>query len=310
MNNIDFVAYVDTDSLYIRLGLFIEHNVGKENWEKLTEDDKISIIKEINDIIEHHVNDKIYRDVQRKQYNSAETEFRIKFKQEIIAKSILFVKKKKYSAWIVDTNGIPTDKIKTTGLEIVRSETPETVRPMLKDIMSMILKGSDDKELSAKISECKKELLSMPPEAISTNTGIHDTKKYIGLNNKCIKGTPMHVKGVANYRALLKLLKLENKYEDIVEGAKAKIIYLKKNQFGFDSMAFTRWPEEFDKVLQIDATRQVEKTFLNKCEMLLTVLGKTNLLSVKAKESLGLFFNATKKVDDLFDEEDEDESSF
>lgn len=290
MNNVDYICYIDTDSLYINLGKFIENNIGTECWQSLCDEKKITVIKKLNTIVENHVNDRIYRDVQRKQYNSVETEFRIMFKQEIIAKSVLFVKKKKYSSWIVNEEGIDVDRIKTTGLEIVRSDTPEVVRPMLKDFMSMILKNAPDSEMAKMISKCRKELQNMPPEAISSNVGIHDTKKYIGSDNSCAKGTPMHVKGVANYRKLLKLLKLENKYEDIVEGSKAKVLYVKKNQFGFDSLAFLRWPTEFDKVLQVDYTRQIQKTFLNKCEMLLEVLDKVDLLSSKQKESLGLFF--------------------
>lgn len=283
-------AECDTDSLFLNLGQFMENNIGKEVWESLSNDDKISIILKIAKVVENHINDKMYKDVQRRQYNSTETNFRIKFKQEIVAKSILFVKKKKYSAWHVNEEGVVVDKIKTTGLEIVRSDTPEIVRPMLKDIMNMILKGVGDKDLSSAIDKYKKELQGQPPEAISSNVGIHDTKKYIGSDNSCAKGTPMHVKGVANYRKLLKLLKLENKYEDIVEGSKAKVLYVKKNQFGFDSLAFLRWPTEFDKVLQVDYTRQIQKTFLNKCEMLLEVLDKVDLLSSKQKESLGVFF--------------------
>ena len=86
------------------------------------------------------------------------------------------------------------------------------------------------------------------------------------------------------------MLKLDGKYEDIVDGTKTKVIYVKNNKFGFESMAFLRWPTEFDKILQVDHQKQIEKTFLNKCEMLLEVLGKTELLHTKQKESLGLFF--------------------
>jgi len=286
--DVDLILYMDTDSLFINVGrLFDLYGV---EWKNKTDEYIMNHIHNISVVTEDYVNDKAYREMQRTVYNSTETDFRIKFKREIIAKSILFVKKKKYSAWIVDEERNPVDKIKTTGLEIVRSDTPEVVRPVLKDIMSMILKGSSDNELSTMISKCKKELQGMPPEAISTNIGIHDTKKYIGPDGKSVKGTPMQIKGVANYRALLKILGLEGKYEDIMEDAKVKVLYVKKNKFGFDAMAFNRWPKEFDSVLQVDYTRQIEKTFLNKCEMLLKVLGKTDLLYVKAKESLKLFF--------------------
>ncbi len=286
--NVDYILYMDTDSLFINLGgFFTQYGV---KWEDKDDNYIMKHILGLSSVIEEYVNDKAYREMQRTVYNSTETDFRIKFKQEIIAKSILFVKKKKYSAWHINEEGATVDRIKTTGLEIVRSDTPEVVRPVLKDIMSMILKNASDSELSSVISKWKKDLQDMSPEALSTNVGIHNIKKYIGVDGKCVKGTPMHVKSVVNYRSLLKMLKLENKYEDIVDGSKVKVIYLKKNKFGFDSMAFTRWPNEFNKVLQIDTTRQIEKTFLNKCEMLLEVLGKTELLNIKAKESLGLFF--------------------
>lgn len=281
----------DTDSVFINVGKFIETNIGFDSWNKISDEDKIKYINKISPIIEEYVNNKVYREVQRKHYNSTETEFRIKFKQEIIAKSILFVKKKKYSSWNVSEEGVPTDKIKTTGLEIVRSDTPEHVRPMLKDIMTMILKGSTDKEISDKIHKCKKELQNIKPEAIATNIGIHDTKKYISADGTFLKGTPMHVKGVGNYRKLLKILSLDKTYEDIMEGAKAKVVYVKKNAFGFESITFNRWPKEFDSVLQIDYPKQIDKTFLNKCDMLLEVLGKKHLItSNDAQRSLNTFF--------------------
>lgn len=280
----------DTDSLFINLGLFLETHIGKEKWNSFDDNKKIKIIEEMNVILQNTVNSRIYKELQRKQYNSKEEDFRIIFKQETIANSILFIKKKKYSAWYINEDGVPVDKIKTTGLEIVRSDTPEIVRPVLKEVMSMILKGASDKEISSLIEKWRKDLMSVPPEALSTNVGIHDIKKYIGADGKSVKGTPMHVKGVVNYRTLLKTLKLENKYEDISDETKVKVIYLKKNKFGFESMAFIRWPVEFDKVVQIDTTKQIEKTFLNKCEMLLEVLGKTELLNTRAKENLGLFF--------------------
>lgn len=286
--DIDLILYMDTDSLFINMSEFF-NQYGVE-WKDKTDEYLMRHILNMSSIIEEFVNNKAYREMQRIVYNSNETDFRIKFKQEIIAKSILFVKKKKYSAWHVNEEGVTVDKIKTTGLEIVRSDTPEVVRPMLKDVMSMILKGVTDKELSSMIDKCKKELQNMPPEAISTNIGIHDTKKYISPDGKCAKGTPMHVKSVANYRKLLKMLKLDGKYEDIVDGTKTKVIYVKNNKFGFESMAFLRWPVEFDKILQVDHQKQMEKTFLNKCEMLLEVLGKTEILHTKQKESLGLFF--------------------
>lgn len=280
----------DTDSLFIHIGKVLEQNIDKDILQQMAEKEILDTVKKVNILIENYVNDRIYREMQRIVYNSAETDFRIKFKQEIIAKSVLFVKKKKYSAWHINEEGATVDRIKTTGLEIVRSDTPEVVRPVLKEIITMILKGNSDKEISDRVLSIKKELLSSTPEQISTNTGVHNLSKYIGADNSCRKGTPIHVRSVANFRSLTRFLKIENKYEDIVDGSKVKIVYLKKNKFGFDSIAFLRWPSEFDKVIQIDYDKQIEKVFLNKVQILLEPMNKINLLNGKAKEILGVFF--------------------
>jgi hypothetical protein len=95
---------------------------------------------------------------------------------------------------------------------------------------------------------------------------------------------------VNNYRVLLKQLKLENKYEDIHSGAKAKVVYLKKNAFNVDVMSFLRWPSEFDKVVQIDYDMMIDKFFISKIEILLAPMKKTSLLLSYASASPTLFF--------------------
>ena len=286
----DFVLYGDTDSLYINVGAVLK----RYTTYMMNDESIIEATKQLATIIENYVNNRAYKEVQRKAYNSAETDFRIKFKQEIIAKTVLFVKKKKYSCWIIDEEGAQVDKIKTTGLEIVRSDTPELVRPMLKQAMNMILKKHPDKELIAFVAQCRKELQVAVPEQLATNIGVHDTTKYIESDFSCKKGTPMQVKGVANYRNLLKQMKLTGKYEDITEGGKVKVVYVKKNTLNMESISFLRWPSEFDKVVQIDIEKMITKTLLNKLSILLEPMNKVDLLNGKAKETLNLFFGAKK----------------
>ena len=284
----DLIYYIDTDSLFIGIGEFLDDNLGTK-WRELPEEKIIDFIRQISNVIKDYVNDKAYKEVQRKNYNSNVTDFRIKFKQEIVAKSALFVKKKKYSYWCVDEEGAPVDEIKSTGLEIVRSETPEAVRPILKEIMTMILKGSPEKDLIEKIEECKKKLFNVLPEQISVNMRVNDIEKWMSDTGP-IKGTPWHVKGVYNYRRLLKLLKIDDIYEDIHDGTKSKIVYLKKNPYGMDTLTFQEWPKEFDKLVQIDYNRMVEKYFTGKIEILLEPMAKTYLLDKSIDESIDFFF--------------------
>jgi DNA polymerase elongation subunit (family B) len=223
--------------------------------------------------MEKYVDNRIFNEVQLGDYNSQVHDFKIAFKQEIIAQTALFVKKKKYAYWLKDKEGVPSDKIDVTGLEIVRSDSAEAIRPRLKKIMEMIMKQYPDSEISAEIAKYKKELMQLKPEDLAANIGINNIKKYLGRGAP-IKGTPWHVKGVYNYRLLLDRLDLKDKYEDIHEGNKAKVVYVKKNPYNVDSIAFIDWPTEFRKVVQLDKETMIEKFFIKKIRLLLEPINK------------------------------------
>lgn len=288
----DYVAYIDTDSLFVMLGSWIKDNLDDpDDWVKMSDEDKIKIIKKIAVVIEDEVNEKIFTDVQLDHYNSQVHDFKIGFKQEIIAKNALFVKKKKYAYWCVDNEGIPTDKIEVTGLEIVRSDSSEAIRERLKRIMEMIIKGFPDTEIIDTIDKYKKELMKVYPEEIAANISVNNIDKYV-IDEVIQKGAPWHVKGVANYRRILKELNIKDNYEDVEEGIKAKVVYVKKNPFNFETVSFLRWPKEFDKILVVDKNIMIEKFFIKKIRSLLEPINKEDLLADKAAEkSVSMFFS-------------------
>jgi DNA polymerase elongation subunit (family B) len=201
---LDMVAYIDTDSLFVRLGEYFSR-VDK-NWESKSGEEKIeSIIEFSKNELEPHVNMRIYEETQLMDFNSQVTDFKIEFKQEIIARTALFIKKKKYAYWMVNEEGTPCNEISVTGLEIIRSDSAQAVRPRLRHIMEMIMRQEPEDQITVMIKKYKKELRSLTPGELAANIGINNIHKYIGTG-KPIKGTPWHVKGVYNYRMLLKLL--------------------------------------------------------------------------------------------------------
>lgn len=288
MSKIDFVLYSDTDSLFINIGGFLDNNIGTD-WHSLPDDKKVFYIKKICSNIEEHVNDHCYRDTQRKSYNSPVTDFRIKWKQEVIAKAALFISKKRYSMFHVDEEGATVDKIKNVGLEIVRSDTASAIKPRLKEIVDMILRGVSDNELKSKIMKHKKEIAGVYPEEIALNVGISDIEKYEDKDGNSMKGTPMHTKGAINQKKLVKMLKLENKIDFLSSGVKAKVVYVKKNMLGIESLAFTRWPKEFDDIVEIDYQLHISKFYTDKIKTLLEPMGKGVLLNDNSG-GLDLFF--------------------
>ena len=275
----DYVKYIDTDSLFVGLGDWINDQGYEKEWNALSDDDKIKNIKVISNIIEKYIDDRIFNEVQLRDYNSQVYDFKIGFKQEIIAKTALFIKKKKYAYWLLNKEGVSKDEIKVTGLEIVRSESAEAIRPRLKEVMEMIMKQKSDDEIAKTIRKYKKELNKLSAEELAANIGVNGIKKYLGVNNHSPKsGTPWHVKGVYNYRLLLKELGIKDKYEDIYEGLKAKVIYVKKNPYIDGTITFHEWPKEFDEIIQFDAETMIDKFFIKKVKLLLEPIGKENIV--------------------------------
>jgi DNA polymerase elongation subunit (family B) len=208
----------------------------------------------------------------------------------MIAKSALIVTKKKYAFWVVDDDRKPTDEIKITGLEIVRSDTPEIIRPMLSNVLDIILKEPDVSTVHSIVSKYVNSLNNASPEEISINVGAHNLDKYIDKDNQYGKGTPYHVKGIANYRTLLKRLKINSKYEDLAENSKLKVVYIKKNPYNIETISFTEWPKEFDKIIQVDNQKMINKFFMKKVKILMEPLGQKEMFSDNTSEAFNLFF--------------------
>ena len=289
MKMIDYISYIDTDSLYINIEEFILNNINdKDKWINLSDETKIDYVLKISKVIENYVNDRSYIETQLIDYASQVNDFRIMFKQEIIAKTALFCKKKKYAYWVVSEEGIPTDELAVKGLEIVRSDSAEAIRSRLSHIYELIMKQAPDSDIQKLIQKYKTELKSVSAEDIAANIGINNINKYLSTGTP-LKGTPWHVKGVHNYRTLLHQFGLESKYEKIGEGGKAKVVYIKNNPFNMDTITFKKWPIEFDRYLDIDRELMIDKFFIKKIGFLLTPMNKMNLMQPDKSALFTLF---------------------
>lgn len=288
----DYVVYIwriHTDSLFLNLNEFILDNIeNKDKWINLQDDKKIELIKRISIEIEKYINDRIFNEIQLIDYNSQVRNFFISFKQEIIAKTMLVVKKSKYAYWLVNKEGVPKDEIKVTGLDIIRSESAEAIRPRLKKVMEMIIKENSDEEIASTVRKYKRELNELDPGDLAANIGINGIKKYLSGGTPK-KNTPWHVKGVYGYRLLLKELGIENKYEDIKEGLKGKVVYIKKNPFNIETISFYEWPEEFNEIIQLDKETMIDKFFIKKVRFFLEPMNKEYIIDGNTK-GVNLFF--------------------
>lgn len=279
MTNIDYVSYIHTDSLFVKGFQWLKEMGVSDKWEKLDLEKQLTYIKSIAKEIEDYVNDRSFHETQKLHYNSQEDDFRIVFEQEKVAFSGLFKDKGMYATWTLENEGDWVDDMNVTGLEIIRSDSPEVVKPMIKEVLRMLLKDYKDSDIRKYITKCKKELKQYSPEEIAENKGINKTNVYID-GFKCKKKTPHHIKGVANFKYLLDKFGLKDEYEVPQNGNKAKIVYIQKNSFNVGCLSFLKWPKEFlDKGIYIDYDKMIHNNFIKKVENLLEVVGKEGLLN-------------------------------
>jgi DNA polymerase elongation subunit (family B) len=287
MNN--YVAYIDTDSVFIMLNQFlINQGVDIDKWNALDRDIKVKYLLKLSKEIETHVNNKSYNQTQLIDYNSTieQDDFSIKLKQEIVCSNALFLAPKMYAFHVINEEGYDTDDVSAKGIEIVRSSAPTVFRNALKEILELLLKGHSDEELSEKVDKYKQMFYKAKPEDISVNTGVNGIDKYI-TEFEYGSGTPYHIKGIAHYHFLLDQFGISNKYSHIKEGDKCKVVYLLPNKYNVPNITYYKYPKEFiDNGIKIDYDTMIEKYFMNKARIILDPINRSNILEDKGVEDV------------------------
>lgn len=236
--NEDYNIYIDTDSCFFSALPLVKHRYPDID----TDDTKIMTEKiyEIANESQDFVNS-FYNVFSKKYFNISNHRFEIK--QEMIAKSGLWVAKKRYAQWIIADNGVSVDKLDVKGLDVVRSSFPKAFQVFMTNLLISILKGSSKEEIDNMILDMKKNINTVSILDLAKNSSLNNLVKYSGqidINrlNSFAKGTPAHVKGAIAYNRLLEHYKCPYKYLPFKDGDKLKWIYLKDNPFGLDTIAF------------------------------------------------------------------------
>ena len=241
------IIYNDTDSSYVSIKpLFIDKVFKKGN--KLTKEAYDTVNR-----IEEYLNNNI-KTWGAKALNSKDCRFI--FKREAIADVGIFLQKKRYVLHILDDEGIPCDKFKYTGVEVVRSTMPKAVKPYVKKIIETMLQTQNIGETNKLINETYEIFKTLTVEDIALVSGIKGYEKFAGQCDgfTTTKGMPCHVKAAYYYNILLDKFKLGQKYEKISSGDKVRYFYLTQpNKYNIQAIGYKYYyPEEFKKLFEAD----------------------------------------------------------
>jgi hypothetical protein len=244
----DYCIYIDTDSVFYSAVPLIEHRFKGEMSD-------VMMTQRINEVateVQGFLNE-TYDYFAQKFCNLNKHRFEIK--QEIVAKSGLFIVKKRYGMKVISDNGVQVNKTMVKGLDTVRSNFAPLFRQLLADVLDDILGSVPKDKIDHRITRFKKNMKLNQLDEISSPTGVKGIWKYLRKDNEHTsdllekqkdrrvfslfhKGTPVHVKAAIAYNDLVRYFGQDNKYGFINNGDKIRWVYLKNNPLGLKVVAY------------------------------------------------------------------------
>ena len=266
----DYIIYIDTDSIYVDFGPLVQEVFGTTDIDKDKGEEFLNRVCEtkIEQVIEEG-----YENLARMlgTYRNA-----MVMKREKITNRAIFVAKKRYILNTLNSEGVHYEKpkVSVTGLESVRSSTPEVCREKLKECFEIIM-NTDEETTQKFIQNFRDEFKTLDPVAIAKTSGTDNIKKYQDKTSLYRKGCPMHVRGAIMYNHFLKQKGLDKKFETIQGGDKVKFLYLKtpnpirENVISVPGLL----PKQLGLHEYIDYELQFDKVFLSPIQSILDAVG-------------------------------------
>lgn len=262
----DYIIASDTDSVWVDLKTLVDKTGLKE---------PLKIVEFLHRFCKEKLQLKLQEWFQALHVFMNSYEQKMDMKREKICDKALWQAKKRYICSVWDKEGTRYDepKLEVTGIEAIRSNTPEHCRELLKKSFKIIMHQGQDK-LHDFVEQERAKFNEQKIEDIASPTGVKGLHKYADPQTIYIKGTPMHVRAALVYNNLIKD-KSQEDYERIYEGDKIKFIQLKvPNLVQEDVIGFTTYlSPELGLHKYIDYEGQWQKAFLGPLQGVTDAIG-------------------------------------
>lgn len=238
--DVDYVIYCDTDSLFASASMLIKHyNPTIDiNDESSMTGATLSVCSKVQSFV-----NRMFDVMASRMFNL--TNHRFDIKQEVVAKSGFFLAKKRYVQLIINKGGIVCDEMEIKGIDVVRSGFPFKFREFMKQFLMDLLTEVSPAIIDDKILQFKDDINKLSIIDIAKNTSVkfvsldklkdYDPGKRAAFN--FVKGTPAQVKAALAYNDLLHTFKLDKHVSPIFNGQKVKWVYLGQNIYGLNCVA-------------------------------------------------------------------------
>lgn len=266
----DYVIYIDTDSIFASAVPLIKKRFPNQELSDVMMSERImEVCGEVQDYL-----NKSYDYFASKFLNITDHVFDIK--QEVIAKTGLFITKKRYGLKIINDAGRKVNKIHVKGLDTIRSNFALAMKNLLSKVLEDILANVPKDKIDERIMKFKRNMSMLHYDVMANPIGVKGIGKYEVKDTDSPfstfrKGAPVHVKAAINYNSLLEYWYEGRKYEKITNSTKIKWVYLKDNEFGFDTIGYKGYedpPQILDLIKnKIDHSRMFEQAMSKKIGM-------------------------------------------
>ena len=248
-------VYGDTDSFFFNFD-FLE--------KKLKEQDPKKIVSLMDKFSQKYIEPFIaesYKDLAVYMNANANEMF---MEREKIMEKFLITGKKHYAYLLWDDEGVRYDEplLKVTGIEVVRSSTPQIIKPYLKDSLKILM--VEPEKLQDFVGEVKEKFMKMEPEEIAFPRSVSNVKQYTDKATMFKKKCPIAVRAAIMYNAYIEKNNIE--MAPIDDGAKIKFFYTIVPNMLFNSNVFgyiNKIPNKDAIVPYIDYSTQFEKVYFD-----------------------------------------------